>query len=234
MGPKKCGNQNVNTDFSQLLNLIEEIKKDLSTKANEKSLSELLKVIEEKNRKIEMLESRVALMENNINRLADNIDANEQYSRRTSLRVLNIPLPCMEEGDENDEVDEEETADVCFSKVREVIREAGVDIPDYCIDRCHQIGKITEETDDEGNVVLKKQAMIVKFTTWRHHTILYRARKKLSGKKIFLDLTKKRFQLFKKCQDKVKDIPFVRYVFVDVNCSLIHFSSEKQLDEILN
>ena len=155
-------------------------------------------MIEEKNKRIEILESPVAIMENTINRLADNIDSNEQYSRRTSLRVLNIPLPSMEEDDGVDEI-EEETADICLEKVRDVIREAGVSIPDQCIDRCHRIGKIIEEKDDDGNVTSTKQAMIVKFTTWRHRTILYRARKKLSNKKIFLDLTKKRFQLLQKC-----------------------------------
>ena len=233
MGPKKGDS----CDLGKLFKLIEEIKTDLASKATEAKLNELTAAIKERDLKIEILESKIAVMENAINKLSISTESNEQYSRRTSLRIFNIPLP---EKNENGDVIEDETADICLRKVKEVIQEAGVDIPEHCIDRAHRIGKIIEDNDSDEP---KKQAMIVKFTTWRHRTELYRARKKVAGKKIYLDLTSKRFQLLKRCQTKVKDDARVRFVFVDVNCSpcvslangkYIHFSTESQLDDILS
>ena len=53
-------------------------------------------------------------------------DYNEQYSSRTSLRINNIPLPD----------DENETAEDVMVKVKSLIRETGVDIPDTFLDPC--------------------------------------------------------------------------------------------------
>ena len=170
--------------------------------------------MDEKDRQIEIFESRIALMANSINLLKEKCDNNEQYSRRTSVRVLNIPVP---EG--------QETADDCMEKIKEVIQNSGADIPDHVIDRAHRVGKVVVNEKDGS----KKQAIIVKFTTWRHRTILYRSRKNLDGTKVFLDLT--------------QNNPLVEYVFADVNCTLCaklsngkyeHFSNEKELDKILN
>ena len=135
MGPKKV----TNPDLSQIYTLVDEIKKDLATKATESGLKELLKAIEERDLKIEMLESKVAVMENTINRLSANVESNEQYSRRTSLRILNIPLPAGEEEEVSDKDAEDETAEDCLRKVKDFIRDTGLEIPDCCIDRAHRV-----------------------------------------------------------------------------------------------
>ena len=227
MGPKKA------PSIETIYQLVEEIREDLSTKATEKGLNDLINIVKERDDRIEALESKILIMENVIEKLQKNVEANEQYSRRTSLRILNIPLPQSNL--------EHETADDCLDKVKDVILEAELNFNDDTIDRAHRVGKVVEKRERNGSIT-KQQAMIVKFSTWRHRTILYRARKKLSSKKIFLDLTKDRFNLLKLCQNKCENNKKVKYIFADVNCSLcvrlandkyIHFETEAQLDDIL-
>ena len=65
--------------------------------------------------------------------------------------------------------------------------------------------------------------MIVRFTTWRHRTLVYNARK--NGEKkygIKLDLTKQRLDVLTKCREYLEsqDDSGVKFVCVDVNCRL--------------
>ena len=186
MGPKNNNNQ----ELQKIFNLINELKEDLKTKASQEKLEELHRDIREKDRRIEVLESKVAILENGINLLTVRCDYNEQYSRRTSLRINNIPLPD----------DENETAEDVMVKVKSLITERGVDIPDTFLDRAHRVGK--KITFDDGSV---KHQVIVKFTTWHHRTLFYKNRKKLEGAKVYLDLTKAKFKFLKLCQDKVQN-----------------------------
>ena len=74
--------------------------------------------------------------------------------------------------------------------------------------------------------------MIVRFTTFRHRTLFCRAKKKLkNGFKVNLDLTKSRFNLLKKANDHVKEIPAISCCYADVNCRLrVKFYDAKQRD----
>ena len=163
---------------------------------------------------------------NTVKLLSAKCDGNEQYSRRVSLRINNIPLAAN---------DEDEIVDDVLVKVRNLFDEAEVDIPDNCIDRVHRVG----EVGDDG---ARKQQVIVKFTTWRHRTRFYRSRKKLSAAKVYLDLTQAKFKLLTSSQEKVRGSTVVDFVFADVNCALCarmtngnfkFFSSQEQLDKIL-
>ena len=225
MGPKV----NLTAEIAKIHSLITDIKADLATKATETKLEQLTAVLHEKDNKIEILESRIELLENVVEKWKGKCEENEQYSRRLTLRITNIPVA--NEG-------ETETADDCLEKVKEVISETGADIPDEFIDRAHRIGKVFKREED-GH---EQQAMIVKFTTWRHRTRLNRKRKTLKQSKIFLDLTKTRFKTLKSCQKKAEGNPKIEFVFADVNCSLCiklqtgefkYFSSEKHFDNIV-
>ena len=67
----------------------------------------------------------------------------------------------------------------------------------------------------------KKQAIIVKFTTYSHRTLLCRARRQLkNGVKLHIDLSKKRFKLLLDAQKYVENIGEVQFVYADVNCNL--------------
>ena len=84
------------------------------------------------------------------------------------------------------------TADDCLAKVKSVIDEIGVDLPDSMIDRAHRVGKVIKINGKEV------RQMIIRLTTWRHRTMVYKAWKNSSRHKIKLDLTKRRREILKK------------------------------------
>ena len=218
----------INVELENVHKLIVSIKADLEGKATTAQLELLISEIRAKDKRIEVLESQVAILQNSVKLLTSKCDDNEQYSRRTSVRISNIPLPASGP----------ESADDVMEKVKEVIQESKADITFDYLDRAHRVGK--PFICEDGS---RKQQIIVKFLTWHHRTLLYRNRKKLSSAKIHLDLTQSKFRLLKKSQEKVKDDNRVDFAFADVNCALCvrlkdgkfkYFSSEEQLDSILS
>ena len=69
-----------------------------------------------------------------------------------------------------------EDANGVLNQVRDLFKEAEVEIPDAVLDRAHRISK-------ENNDV------IVRLTAFRHRTLFYRNRKKLKHQSTHLDLT---------------------------------------------
>ena len=160
-----------------------------------------------------------------IAQLQNNLDDNEQYNRRLCLRING--LPPVAEG-------ESETSEMCLEKVKNVFKELEVDVPDAVIDRAHRIGS--------PRIVKGKKIhqVIVRFTTWRHRTLVYRARKKCPKYRIKLDLTKRRIDIIQKVTSFLKEKEF-GFAFADVNCRLSvkigdvfeHFNSEEDLMDIV-
>ena len=72
----------------------------------------------------------------------------------------------------------------------------------------------------------------MRFTTFRHRTLFYRARKNLKSRfKVKLDLTKSKLNLLKKANDHVKEIPAINFCYADVNFRLLEkFHDTKQED----
>lgn len=179
-------------------------------------------IITKQNEKIEVLESRIAMMERYVSHLEQGVDDQEQYNRRLCLRIDGI------------EIEEDESGEKCLKKVKSVFKELKVSVPDNVIDRAHRIGR--------PKVVKGKRihTMIVRFTTWRHRTAIYRARKSCPKYKIRLDLTKKRLDAVIK-SSKLLEEKNIGFVFADVNCRLCakigdnfhYFDGEKGLMEIL-
>ena len=156
-----------------------EIKKSMATKDCIQSLHETIK---NQNERIEVLESKMAIMERYIKQLEDGVDDQEQYNRRLCLRIDGIPVS------EN----ETESGDQCLKKVKAVLEKLNVNVPEEVIDRAHRIGR---PKVFNGR---KIHTMIVRFTTWRHRTAVYRARKTCPSYRIKLDLTKKRLDTVKR------------------------------------
>ncbi|XP_070184945.1 uncharacterized protein [Littorina saxatilis] len=107
--------------------------------------------------------------DNHIELLQDKVDELEQYSRRNSIRINNIPE---KEGEDTEEV------------VKAVGRAVGIDFTDAMIDRAHRVGRKAGvgETYD--------RAIICKFTAYRYKRNLMMEKKKLSQsdpKKLFSD-----------------------------------------------
>ncbi len=134
----------------------------LETKLNETVWEKIKKAVEPLNAKVEQLELKHAVyeahfagLEKRLEDAEEYLDDTEQYSRRACLRIHGIPLP-----------KKAEFATDCIRKVKEVFKEIEVTAPDEAIDRAHCIGgKVKDNATGEV-----RQAMIVKFLTWKYRT----------------------------------------------------------------
>ena len=139
-------------------------------------------------------------------RLNKTSDDQEQYQRRLCLRNNGIPAP--PEG-------KQETGDDCLEHVKRIFdKDLGLKIPDELIDRAHRIGK-TKSIDGK-----KFRQISVSFTTWRHRTTVYQARKKAKNLRFKLDLTRNRFNIIEKANVMLKLKGQCFYAFADINCRL--------------
>ena len=155
------------------------------------------------------------LRELNINNQARN-EGLEQYGRRLCLCIDGVTAV------------KDESSDDVLEFTNSLFKEAKVSALDNVLDRAHRIGP--NYTD---RITSKKcKSIIVRFSIFRHRTLFYRARKKFkSGFKVKLDLTKSRFNLLKKANDHVKEIPGIRFCYADVHCRLrVNFHDTKQED----
>ena len=109
-----------------------------------------------------------------------------------------------------------------------LFKEAKVDILESVIDRVYRIGY--RYLDAASNNYCK--SIIIRFITFCHRTMFYRAKNKLKrGVRIKLDLTKPRYGLLKRVKDHVKEVPSIKFCYVDINCYLkVKFNAENQED----
>ena len=146
----------------------------------------------------------VELRELNINKQSGNEEL-EQNGRHLCLRIDGVHT-----------VKDESSNDV-LEFTKSLFKEAKVSVPGTKLDRAHRIGSSYPD-----RITSKKcKSIIVRFTTFRHRTLFYWARKNLkSGFKGKLDLTKSRLNLLKMANNHVKEIPVIRFCYADVNCRL--------------
>ena len=82
--------------------------------------------------------------------------------------------------------------------------------------------------------------VIVRFTTWRHRTLVYRARKNCAKYRVKLDLTKRRINTIEKIS-KFLTRKMLGFAFADIYCRLCmkigdefhHINSEDDLYDII-
>ena len=121
--------------------------------------------IAEQDKKITQLESNLALKQKTIDVLLSNLekkaDENEQYSRRSCLRINGI------EWEEGKVEDINEVLKPCFDKIN-------IPFDPTSIDRAHRIGK--SYVDVSGKTM---KSVIVKFCSWGPRTRFYKSRPKL-------------------------------------------------------
>ena len=199
----------------------------------------LMKKIEDKfkeqNTRIEELESKLAIKQNVIDNLEIKCDDNEQYSRRSCLRVHGLEF-----NSDNDEG--------VMKKVEKCCKDMDVEFNENEIDRAHYIGK--PYVDKVKNK--KVRSLIIKFKSWRSRSAFYKSRprnhlerqkKPGSSFNVSLDLTKRRYDLLMKAKGLIINNPSVAYVFCDINCSLVmkfnnntyrYFNSESELAKLLD
>ena len=195
----------------------------------------LMKKIEDKvneqNTRIEELESKLAIKQNIIDTLEIKCDDNEQYSRRSCLRVHGLDFS----SDENEGV---------MKKMKKCCSDMGIGFNQNDIDRVHYIGKpYMDKTKNK-----KVRSLIIKFKSWKSRTTFYKSRprnhldrqkKPGSSFNVSLDLTKRRYNLLMKARKFIANNPSVAYAFCDTNCSLVikfndntyrYFNSECELN----
>ena len=185
-----------------------EIKIDFLAEIKEKIKNEVAAVISNEIKKREELESTVAMLQQHvreyqkrINKLEDDSEELEQCGRSLCLRIEGVPSA------------KNETSEEVLEKVKYLVSESGCDIPDIVIDRAHCTGK--GYTHKKSNLSCK--SITVRFTTFRHRTMLYRNRNKLNKVKVKLDLTKKRYDIYTDAINFVKNYSIVNFVMVDIN-----------------
>ena len=138
--------------------------------------AEIESFMAEHNKKIEVLDPTVLMLQQHVQALKisnemreSRLDDLEQYGRRLCLRIDGVPSK------ENET--SEDVLQLCMVKRNE----AKLKIPEVVINRAHRIGK---EIENDG---VKTKGIIIRFTTFRHRTMV-RNRKKINGMKIKLDL----------------------------------------------
>jgi len=152
--------------------------------------------INEQDSKLNILRDRLAVLSGVIDYLKVSSDNQEQYSRRTCLRINGIKS------------EKDETAENCLEKVQKVCKDLNVEIPYESFERAHRIGR-------------EKKTIIVKFTSFKYRTLLYRNRRKDGPIKIHLDITKKRLDLLDKAKALMTENCGVDFVFADINCNTV-------------
>ena len=182
---------------------------------------------EGKKEKLEELPKSFHISERDNVLLERKCDDNEQYSRRTSLRINGI------------EVQEDEDGDFCVQSVERILGGIpGVVLPENSIERAHHVCK--PRTGEDGK---KNQQMIVKLKSWKVRNNIYKKRKGQQPVKVYLDLTVRRLNSKKLAIEKTNNCEHVAFVFTNINCRLTlrltnglvkYFSSEEELDNILS
>ena len=175
--------------------LINSIKEELKTIFAEElaKFKEVNKKMDEISSTNKMLQQHVSTLKRSNEELIKRCEENEQYGRRLCLRIKGIPRK------------EKEKSDEVLDQVRSLFDEAEVTIPDTVLDRAHRVSKKTSE-------------VIVRFTTFRHRTLLYRKRKSLKGKSVHLDLTKSRLQLLNDAKKAISNKDNISFCYADINC----------------
>ena len=140
-----------------------------------------------------MLQKHVKNLKRSNEELQKKCEEHEQYGQRLCLRIKGLTKKIKQ--DAND----------VANQVRNLFKEAEVEIPDAVLDRAHRISK-------ENNYV------IVHFTIFRRRTLFYRNRKKLKNQILHLDLTKSWLSLLNEARKLIGNNEDIAFCNADINC----------------
>ena len=183
--------------ISVIKETFEEFKADLLSEIKELINLEVEKAMKKQK---EEFKSAIDALQERVTNLEHAHDGLEQYGRRLSVRVENIPIAT------------DETADNVLEKVENILKEACPNLSD----RAHRIGS-NYKCFKTNNTC---RSVIVRFNSFKHRTLFYRNRNKLKGVRIKLDLTKKRYNVLRSARSSANENQDINYVFADINCRL--------------
>ena len=133
---------------------------ELFNKLKDEIMKKFNKKISEQNAKIEKLESIITIHENTIDQLLVKCDDNEQYSKRSCLRIHRV------------EVKENEDEDGAMNVLEDCYSSVNLQFDANDIDRAHRIGLL--KTDK--NSFKKVKSIIVEFRSWKACQRFYKGR----------------------------------------------------------
>ena len=138
-----------------------------------------------------------------IAQLQRSTDDQEQYQRRMCLRINGVEVT----------PGKDETGQDCLDKCKKIFKSVGVT---SMLDRAHRIRRTKQSSNGKAY-----RQIIVRFTSWRHRSLVYRARKKSHVHKIRSYLTKKRMNVTQKT-NKILESRGMEgcFTFADINCRL--------------
>lgn len=162
-----------NVDFIRII--VEHV-----TSAVQEVFNKKIKGLQDEINSLKVTNSELKESSNSCAKKADDL---EQYTRRNNIRIFGLP-----------ESDSENIDDVVINLFNEKLN---VNITPSEIDRCHRLGK---KTNNKSN-----RPVIVKFTSYRSRHLVFATKKSLKGSGITIreDLTKSRLALLKAAADKV-------------------------------
>ena len=154
-----------------------------SLDALSKKIDELETEIKNKVKKIQLLENRLEILEEEKESQGKEIDDLEQFSRRNCLLLHGVV-----------ETNAECTDDIIIKTCAE---ELGIDVRQEDLDRSHRLGKVKRN----GN---KPRPIIVKFARYAVRNKVFSNKKKLKGKKLLIteSLTVYRMKLLDEARQK--------------------------------
>ena len=163
--------------------------------------------------RVNVIESRCALNENLIYLQGRKIDDNEQYSRKTNLKLVGIELKKRDNPRE------------LMEHIQKTVAEFEIDVHNFDYDRCHRMGKIYKYKG------VTYQNVLLRLRSWTARDNIYKKRKELPFK-IQADLTTRRSELLAYAKDQVVNEPeanrVAEFVFCDENCKMKIFSKLKK------
>ena len=150
--------------------------------------------LESKKKELKDVKDKMVKLEKRLDKEKANIETLEQYTRRNSLRIYGIPESANENTDE--------TALKLFKDKLEL------DLTPMDLDRSHRVTPRPREEDGQSRSSGDRpRAVIVKFARYNARMLVYQAKSKLRGSKIFIkeDLTSRRQEVVSACVDKIKE-----------------------------
>ena len=195
----------LNTEFNEqeekltefFNNIIDDLKKKITQQIQNK-VSKRCKEIESENKMLKKMMAELTKISIENHSKSDEL---EQFGRRLCLRVDVIPAISNESSDD------------VMNLTKSLFKEVKVSVPDNVLDCSHRIGPIYTERVSHK----KCKSIIVKFSTSRHRTLIYKAKKNLKSAKVKVDLMKSIFDLLKRANYHVKEIHVINFCYADVN-----------------
>lgn len=188
---------------NQMNEFVDKKKVELVKASQELEIAASLKAVQVHVNKLRD-ENKVIKQVNNV--LRTELDDLKQYTRRPNLRLYGVRKG------------KGETSNMVNVLVNNVCKVMCPEIYEFGspIDRAHRIGKVI--SDEKG---VSTQAIIIRFSTFRDRTIVYRARKDISKEYnygISLDLIPSRLTLLNEARVLTKDVEGIQFVYSDINC----------------